>query len=644
MVIQALRDNIPKWVTGVILFVIIGPFALWGINSYFTAASDTSVAKVNGDEISPGDFERAYQGQYQRLQQMYGAAFRPGMIDEKELRQQTLDSMINQTLLEQQVAKQHYAISDDWLREEIAKLPAFQIDGKFSEKAYEATLAANGISPAEFERRNRQNLILGQIQASIQDSAIAMPAEFTAAVALRDQQRQIGYISISTNRFLAEAQPTDKDVEAYYKAHGDEFMTPEKVTLSYVELDEAVLAKQVKVDDATLQAQYQQQIKSFQQDETRQARHILIGVSGTDPKADAAAKAKAEDVLKQLQAGGDFAKLAAKYSDDPGSAKQGGELGWVSKGTMVKPFEDALFGLQKPGQMTGLVKSQFGYHIIELEGIRAASVKPFAEVRDQLLTEAQKKQADDSYYKLGDELANLAYEHDQSLDTASQQLNLPIQTVEDVTRDAGTGIAANADVRKAAFSEQVLTQGKNSEPVPVGDNHVVVVRVKGHVPSQPKPLAEVRGEIVSKIKIQQADAAAQKLADSLVAQLKQGADPAQLARSNGIGVGYVQPSFVKRDQSGLPPALLTAAFAAPDPANTRTIESVRLETGDQVVLMVTGAKPGDASALTAQQRVRGMSDLSRQMGEQDFSAYMAWLRDSGKVKVNAQNLQQQDDQ
>ncbi len=644
MVIQALRDNIPKWVTGVILFVIIGPFALWGINSYFTAASDTSVAKVNGDEISPGDFERAYQGQYQRLQQMYGAAFRPGMIDEKALRQQTLDNMISATLLDQQVASQHYAIGDDQLREEIAKLPAFQVEGKFSRDAYKATLEANGISEAEFERRNRQNMIVGQVQASIQSSAIATPADLAAAVALRDQQRQIGYISISTNRFLAEAQPTDQDVAAYYKAHGDEFMTPEKVTLAYVELDEAVLAKQVKVDDTALQAQYQQQIKSFQQDETRQARHILIGVSGSDPKADAAAKAKAEDVLKQVQAGGDFAKLAEKYSDDPGSAKQGGELGWVSKGAMVKPFEDSLFALQKPGDVSGLVKSQYGYHIIKLEGVRAASVKPFAEVRDQLLTEAQKKQADDSYYKLGDELANLAYEHDQSLDNASQALNLPVQTVEDVTRDAGTGIAANADVRKAAFSEQVLTQGKNSEPIPVGDNHVVVLRVKGHVPSQPRPLAEVRGEIVSKIKTQQADAAAQKLADSLVQQLKQGADPAVLAKSNGVGVGYVPPSFVKRNQGGLPPALLTAAFAAPDPASTRTIESVRLESGDRVVLMVTGAKPGDVAALTDQQRLSGLSDLSRQLGSDDFAGYLAWLRQAGKVKVNAQNLQQQDDQ
>ena len=644
MVIQALRDNIPKWITGVILFIIIGPFALWGINSYFSAATDSSVAKVNGDEINPGDFERAYQNRYQRLQQMYGASFRPEMIDEKELRQETLDSMINEVLLDQQVAKQHYAIGDDQLREEIAKLPAFQVEGRFSQQAYTSTLAASGMSTAEFERRDRQGIIIGQIQASLQDSAIATPAELAAAVALRDQERQISYISISTNRFLAEAQPTDQDIAAYYKAHGDEFMTSEKVSLAYVELDEADLAKQVKVDDAILQAQYQQQLTSFQQGETRQAQHILIGVTGNDPKADAVAKAKAEDVLKQVKAGGDFAKLAAKYSEDPGSAKSGGDLGWISKGTMVKPFEDALFAMQKPGDVSDLVKTQFGYHIIKLEGVRAASVKPFAEVRDQLLADYQKKQADDTYFKLGDQLANLAYEHPESLDRVSKELNLPIQTVDDVTRDAGTGIATNADVRKAAFGDRVLNQGSNSEPIPVGPNHAVVLRVKGHVPSTPKPLAEVRGEIVAKLKTEHADAAAQKLADTLVAQLKKGADPAQLAKSNGIGVGYVQPSFVKRDQPGLPPALLTAAFSAPDPASSHTIESVRLDTGDQVVLMVTGVKPGDVAALTDQQRVTGLRDISQNDGAADFSAYLAWLRQQAKVKVNSQNMQQQDDE
>lgn len=642
MVIQALRDNMPKWITAVILVVIIGPFALWGINSYFTASTDNSVATVNGDEISPADFQRAYQQQYARLQQFYGPSFRPGMIDEKQLQQQVLDGLINETLLNQQVTKLHYSVGDQQLVDSIQKMQAFQVDGKFSAQAYSSALAASGMTPAEFETRDRQSIEVGQMESSIQDSAIATPTELAARIAARDQQREIAYINVNTVYFLGAQQVSDADVAAYYKAHGDQFMTPEKVSLAYVDLNEADLAKQAQASDADLQAMYQQQLDSFKQGETRDARHILIAVNSKDPQADAAAKAKAEDVLKQLKAGGDFAKLAAKYSDDPGSAKVGGELGKVSRGIMVKPFEDALFAMQKPGDIAGPVKTQFGYHIIQLEGIIAAAQKPFAEVRAQLAADYQKKKADDQYFSMGDQLANLAYEHPDSLDTVSKQLNLPVQTVDDVTRDAGAGIAANADVRKAAFSEQVLGQGNNSEPIQLGPNHAVVIRVKGHVPSEPKPLDEVRSQIVSIIKQQRATEQASKLAVSMSEAVKKGADPAALAKSNGGGVSYVKPAFISRSQAGVPAQLLTAAFQAPDPGAGRTVETVALDNGNQAVLLVAAMKPGDPSALKDQDREKEMRSLSREDGNAEFGAYLAYLRQQAKIKINSKNMEQSD--
>jgi len=642
MVIQALRDNMPKWITAVILVVIIGPFALWGINSYFTASTDNSIATVNGDPISPADFERAYQGQYARLQQFYGPSFKPGMIDEKQLRQQVLDGLINETLLNQQVAKQHYSVSDSRLIDAIQKIPAFQVGGKFSPQAYSSALAASGMSPTEFETRDRQGMEVGQVQDSIQNSSIATPGELAAEVAARQQQREISYIQVNTVYLLGAQQVSDADVAAYYKAHGNEFMTPEKVSLAYVELDEANLAKQVQPSDADLQAQYQQQLDKFKQDESRDARHILVAVKGGDPKADAAAKAKADDILKQLKAGADFAKLAQQYSDDTGSAKQGGELGNVTRGIMVKPFEDALFAMQKPGDIAGPVKTQFGYHIIQLEGIKVAAQKPFSEVRAQLAADYQKKKADDEYFSLGDQLANLAYEHPDSLDAVSKQLNLPVQTVDDVTRDGGTGLAANADVRKAAFSAQVLNQGNNSAPIQLGPNHAVVVRIKGHIPSEPKPLDEVHTQIASILKQQRATEAASKLAIGLSQEVQKGADPGAVAKGRG-GVSYVKPDFVGRNQTGVPNQLLTAAFQAPDPATAgRTVETVALDNGDQAVLLVTAVKPGDASALDAQQRQQQMQNLSREDGSAEFAAYMAHLRKQAKIIVNTKNLEQSD--
>ncbi|HEV2110522.1 MAG TPA: SurA N-terminal domain-containing protein [Gammaproteobacteria bacterium] len=642
MVIQALRDNMPKWITAIILVVIIGPFALWGINSYFTASTDNSIATVNGDPISPTDFERAYQGQYARLQQFYGASFKPGMIDEKQLRQQVLDGLINETLLNQQVAKQHYSVGDSQLIDAIQKIPAFQVAGKFSPQAYSSALAASGMTPTEFETRDRQGMEVGQVQDSIQDSSIATPGELAAEIAARQQQREISYIEVNTVYLLGAQQVSDADVAAYYKDHGKEFMTPEKVSLAYVELDEANLAKQLQPSDADLQAQYQQQLEKFKQDESRDARHILIAVKGDDPKADAAAKAKADDILKQLKAGADFAKLAQRYSDDTGSAKQGGELGKVSRGIMVKPFEDALFAMQKPGDIAGPVRTQFGYHIIQLESINAAAQKPFSEVRAQLAADYQKKKADDEYFSLGGQLANLAYEHPDSLDAVSKQLNLPVQTVDEVTRDAGSGIAANADVRKAAFSAEVLNQGNNSDPIQLGPNHAVVVRVKGHIPSAPKALDEVRSQIASILKQQRATEAASKLAIGLSQEVQKGADPAAVAKGKG-GVSYVKPAFVGRNQAGVPQQLLTSAFQAPDPATAgRTVEAVALDNGNQAVLLVTAVKPGDATTLDAQQRQQQMQSLSREDGSAEFAAYMAQLRKQAKIAVNTKNLEQSD--
>src|SRR5690242_3145694 len=207
MVIQALRDTLPKWVTGIILALLVVPFALWGINSYFTASSDNSVATVNGDPIQPGDFQRAYQNQYARMQQIYGQAFRPELIDEKALRQQTLDALVEQTLLTQQVTKDHYAVGDAQLVDAIQKLPNFQVDGKFSAQVYRATLAASGMTPEEFERRDRQGIIMDQVQSAIQSSAIATPAELATELAARDQQRQIAYLMWVGNLFFNIARP-----------------------------------------------------------------------------------------------------------------------------------------------------------------------------------------------------------------------------------------------------------------------------------------------------------------------------------------------------------------------------------------------------------------------------------------------------
>ncbi|MGH8401009.1 MAG: SurA N-terminal domain-containing protein, partial [Gammaproteobacteria bacterium] len=626
--------------TGIILVLIIGPFALWGINSYFTASADTAVATVDGVDITPQAFNEAYQEQYQRMEQMFGPSFKPEMIDEKQLREEVLQRLINQSLLDQQVAKRHYGIGDAQLIAAVQQMSAFQIDGKFSAEVYGTTLLSAGLTPAVFEQQERQGLEVQQLQSGIQNSAFVTEPELNRAVAMRDEQRQLAYLTVPSKDYLNRAKVTDADITAYYKAHASQFMTAEKVTLSYVELDQAQLAKDLKPTEADLQAAYQQQISSFQQQETRQAQHILIAVSGNDPKADAAARTKAEDIVKQLKAGADFAKLAAKYSDDPGSAKSGGDLGWISHGMMVKPFEDALFSIKQVGDIVGPVRSKYGYHIIKLEGIRAGSTKPFSEVRAQLAAGYAQKKAEDEYFAFGDQLANLAYEHPDSLDAVSKQLNLPVNTVSDVTRDTGAGIAANPAIRKAAFGEGVLNQGLNSEPVQLGTNHVAVIRVKGHTPSEQKPLSEVRPEIVQILQQQQAEKQAAQVASEVTAALKTGQPLVSVAHK--YAAKLVTAKYVERHDDSVPAALLTVAFAAAHPVAKRpVIESVALGGGDQAVFILSDVKPGDITGMDKQHAESSSRDLMRMNAQAEFASYLANLRQHAKIKINRDNMQQQ---
>lgn len=639
MVIQAFRDNIPKWLTGIILLLIIGPFALWGINSYFSASTDTSVAKVNGSEISPQDFQRAYQQRYEQMQQLLGAAFKPGMIDEKQLRQEVLRQLINDTLLNQQAASQHYSISNADLVAAVQQIPAFQVDGKFSTQAYQATLSANGLTPAAFEDRERQDLAVSQMQNAIMASAFATPQQLELNQKVQGQQREIGYITIPSASYLVAAKISNQQIAAYYQAHVSEFMTPEALTLAYVELDEAQLAKGVSATDAQLQTLYQQQLASFKQDEAREAQHILIAVGGKSAKTDASAKTKADQILRQLKDGADFAALAKQYSDDAGSAANGGHLGWITRGTSDKSFEDALFAIAKVGDLAGPVKLAGGYDIIKLDGIRAPSTKSFAEVRGQLLAEYQKKKADDDYFALGDQLANLAFEHPESLQAVSKQLNLPIQTVSGVTRDNGTGIAANAAVREKAFSDEVLAQGNNSAPIQIGPNHVVVIRVQSHVPSEPKPLAQVRDQIATLLKQQQATLQAQQVAAQVQSALVSGQTPAQVAAKYRLK--FTAAKFVSRSDANVPAPVLSAAFAAPPPAGqTPETGVVALNGGDQAVYLLTAMKPGEVSGWSKEERLTQLQQLTRANAQAEFAAYLATLRQHAKVKVNSANIQE----
>ncbi|HET6724761.1 MAG TPA: SurA N-terminal domain-containing protein [Gammaproteobacteria bacterium] len=629
--LESLREGTRGWIAWVIIAILIVPFALWGVGNYAGFITPSYVAEVNGADITINDFTKAREAQLERLHQLFGADYK---ADQAKLNKQVLDSLIDNRLVTQQAMDAGYRVGDRQLVAQIHSMPAFLVGGQFQLSVYQVKLQQAGYTPQGFESLIRQDLAVKQLQTGIANSAIATDSEFSHFVALAKEQRNVGYVVVNASRYLDQTNPTKAEIESWYKGHKDAYMTPEKVAIAYIELDAQDIAKQIPLDDQALKSLYQDKKDTFVKQEQRQAAHILIAPKGKTPEAEQQAKAKAESILKKIQSGGDFAKLAKKYSDDAGSAKKGGELGWIQHGELVKPFEKALFGMDKVGAVAGPIKSQFGYHIIKLEGVRKPQQKSFEEVRDQLAKDYRQKKAEDKFYKLGDRLGNLAFDNQDSLEPIHKALKLPIQQVKGVTRDTGEGIASNPAVRDAAFSTSVFRNGRN-HIVKLGKTHVIVLRDVDHEPAKLKPLSEVKDQIARTLKQRAAEKQAAQVAADIVAKAKQGAS---LKKAAG-DIKVEAPVWIARNATTVPRPILTAAFKADIPADSKVSAGVvKLDSGDQAVYVVSGVKPGEPGSVTDALKKQMVSRLTGAHARADLAAYVADLRQRADIDIQKSNI------
>ncbi len=391
-----------------------------------------------------------------------------------------------------------------------------------------------------------------------------------------DQQREIGWIEVSAAKYAADATPTDADIEAYYDAHKSAYMTPETVNLHYLEISLAKLAANVTVTDAQLHAYFEDQKKknpeAYVQPEERRVSHILI--TATDPKDLAAAKAKAESIFKRAQAGEDFAKLAKEYSQDPGSAKQGGDLGWSEAKDWVKPFADAAFAM-KVGEIRGPVQTQFGYHILKLEGIRPATVKTFDQSKNDLAAEYKRNEADKQFNDLQDKLADAALQNPTDIDAAGRKAGLPVQEIKDFSRtQGGAPFGASKPLIDAAFSADAL-DGNLSSIVEVTKGDGLVLRSTDHKMPQQRPLADVRADVIAAWKRQRGTELAFAAAQDAKKQLEGGAAWADVAKS--LSVTPDLPRWVSREDQSVPITIRRMAFESPKPAAKPVYDALALE-------------------------------------------------------------------
>ncbi|MFA0412531.1 peptidylprolyl isomerase [Vibrio renipiscarius] len=527
-----LREGVNSIAVKIILSLIILSFVFAGVGSYIVGGTNNVAAQVGNVEISRGDFEQAYQNERNRMQAQLGDYFSNLLADQnyvESFRKSVLDRMVDDALLEQHAQTLGLRVGDAQVRELMLAMPQFQVDGKFDSEVYQAGLRRAGFSPESFAQYLRRQLVRNQLVSATQASDFSLPGEVNAQSKLIMQTREVKTITLALADFAQKVELSEDEISEYYTQNPDRYTRPEQVKVAYIELSAEALKQDITIDDAQAQAYYQANLDKFSSEEQREVSHILV--QGDD-------QAKAQAILDELNAGADFATLAEDKSDDLGSSDVGGSLGLIERGTMDPMFEEAAFALKNPGDVTGLVKSDFGYHIIKLDALKDAVAKPFADVVATIKQEMRDQQAVDQYYELQSELEKVAFEYPDSLDDAANAINATIQTTDFISQVDAPELLKSQAVIQAILSPEVKDDGLNSEVIEVAPEHVIVVRVEDARDETVLPLNDVREQVVAQLSKVKGEQNAIELAETIVAELKAG-NQAVLAE-NGLAFGDVE--------------------------------------------------------------------------------------------------------
>jgi peptidyl-prolyl cis-trans isomerase D len=660
MVLQAIRDRLNGIIAIFIFAILIIPFAFVGVNSYFTSDAVNAVAVVNEQEITINEYNQGFQNYRRRMQAQMGAAFDPAEFDQLTMRRQFIDRMIDEELLEQVSLEAGLAVSDERVASEIKNLAGFEVDGEFNIEVYQQRLAAQGMTPQQFENEIRASLVMDQFLQAIGASALGTDWEVRDYARLQDQERAFSALIVPA---FPEDQPNDEQqadqaadedaaadenadavkaeepeiadeaIAAWYEENEADYYSEERVIIEYLELDAAALGGTVEPDEELLRTRFEEQQTRFITPESRLASHILIEVPTDAPQVDVDTAREVADALStRARDGEEFAALAREASQDLGSVEQDGDLGWIEPGYMVQAFEDALYELTLENPISEPVQTGFGWHVIYLREVRPAEGMSYSEAREILLAEYQAEADERRFLEQADRLIDIIYEDPTTLDAAADELGLAVNEAGPFSRDgAELGVGANADVVKAAFSDLVLGQGAVSDPVDLGTNHIVLIRLKEHLPEALKPLEEVRGEVVEAVRRQQALDAALAQANGLLATLEAEGDMQALAESSGLEL--VAEENARRTGAGFDARLREQLFLMEAPGEDGPRRAViELDEGYALVQLdsVTDGTIGEEDALREQLFNRRISNATA-TGE--LSGFMAMLRSQSVIEV-----------
>ncbi|WP_353188766.1 SurA N-terminal domain-containing protein [Pseudomonas sp.] len=620
--LQNIRDNSQGWIAKTIIGVIVALMALTGFDAIFQATTHKNeAAKVNGDEISQNELSQAVDMQRRQLMQQLGKDFDASLLDEKMLRESALKGLIDRKLLLQGAEQAKFSFSEAALDQVILQTPEFQVDGKFSSERFDQVIRQLGYSRMQFRQMLAQEMLIGQLRAGVAGSGFVTDAEVLAFARLEKQTRDFATLNVKADPSAVKL--TDDEVKAYYDEHAKEFMTPDQVIIDYVELKKSSFFDQVAVKDEDLEAAYQKEIANLS--EQRRAAHILIEVN--DKTTEAQAKAKIDEVQARLAKGEKFEALAKEFSQDPGSANNGGDLGYAGPGVYDPAFEKALYSLSKD-QVSEPIRTDFGYHLIKLLGVEAPEVPTLASLKDKLTRELKAAQVEQRFVEATKQLEDSAFEASDLAQPAAD-LKLTVHTSKPFGREGGEGVAANRAVVTAAFSPEVIDEGANSTAIELDPETVIVLRAKEHLKPAQLPLESVSAAIRTQLTKEHASAEAKTRAEKLIADLRDGKAPLDKAID---GQNWKITEAATRGQEGVDPAVLQALFRMPKPAakDKPTFSSVTLPDGSLMVVRLKGVN--EAAAPTDEEKAQYRRFLASREGQQDFAAYRKQLEAEAKIE------------
>ncbi len=615
-----------KRLVQIVLALIILPFAFWGMDSYQNPDGGEALATVDGEKIGQQEFDNALRQQQDRMREMLGDNYDQAMFDQPESKRSVLENLVTQRLLMLQARAAGLVVSDSHLAQTIAGIEAFQKDGRFDKQSYETVLRGQNMSPQTFEMRVAQELGMRQLTDAYTQNGYASRTVADNLMRLSEQQRVVAVAEITAEPFLQSVKVDESAVKSYYETKQKEFQTEEQVRVEYVIFPAAALQAQVTVDEGEIRKYYEEHQPEFGTQEQRQAAHILIALtpqaSGADKQA---ARTRAEQVLQQVkQAPGKFAELAKQHSQDPGSAANGGDLGLFSRGMMVKQFDDAVFKLS-PGEISGLVQSDFGLHIIQLLAIKAAIIQPLNEVKSDVAQKLKLQKAHDKFAELAEKFSNMVYEQSDTLESAAELVKMPLQQSAWLSRGQAAPPPFSGKALQAVFSEDVVKNKRNSAAVEIAPDTLFAARLLEHKPASIRPLAEVSGGIRQKLLRQRAVELASAQGKAMLEQLQRG---------EKVGVQWKPAVTVTREKpAGLDNNNLTRLVFQANPGKLPAYVGVENAQGGYLLAQVQSVK--DVAVIDDASRMPYLQKLRQLTGAELFQAYLADAKKHANISMKA---------